>query len=314
MAPPLVRIGSAMSNFSLYLASVLIWGSTWIAITFQYGVVPAEVSVAYRFWLAALLLMGWCLVRRLNLRFTLREHAWLALQGTLLFGVNYVCVYLAEQRIASGLTATIFSLTVLLNLLGARTAFGTHLAPKALLGAALGVTGVACISLPGTGALGAGQLGGLALAVVGTVSASASHLISQRNQRRGLPVVQSNGISMLYGAALVTLYCLIMGRPFAFDPSPRYLGSLAFLAVFGSVLAFGAYLTLVGRIGAGRAGYAMVAVPLVALALSTLFEGLRWQPALAVGVALCLGGNLLVLPGAPRPARAAMGGNDPQAG
>jgi hypothetical protein len=103
----------------------------------------------------------------------------------------------------------------------------------------------------------------------------------------------------------VTLYCLIMGRPFSFDPSPRYLGSLAFLAVFGSVLAFGAYLTLVGRIGAGRAGYAMVAVPLVALALSTLFEGLRWQPALAVGVALCLGGNLLVLPraGSARKAR-----------
>jgi len=243
-----------MNNLTLYLTSVLIWGSTWIAITCQYGVVAPEVSVAYRFSLAALLLMGWCLVRRLKMRFTLREHAWLVLQGGLMFGLNYVCVYLAEQRIPSGLMATLFSLMVFLNLLGARIAFGTPLAPKALAGAALGVSGVACICLPGAGALGAvpGMAGGLGLAVVGTLAASLSNLVSQRNQRNGLPVLQGNAFGMLYGAVLVTLYCLASGRAFAFDPSPRYLGSLAFLAVFGSVLAFGAYLTLVGRIGAGR--------------------------------------------------------------
>jgi len=287
-----------MSNLSLYLASVLIWGSTWLAITFQYGSVAPEVSVAYRFWLAALLLMGWCVARGMKLRFTLREHAWLALQGSLLFGLNYVCVYLAEQRIPSGLMATIFSLMVLLNLVGARIAFGTPLAMKALVGAALGVTGVAFICLPGAGlrAGGSGMAGGLGLAVLGTVAASFSNLISQRNQRQGLPVVQSNAFGMLYGAALVTVYCLLQGRPFAFDPTWRYLGSLAYLAVFGSVLAFGAYLTLVGRIGSGRAGYAMVAIPLVALLLSTVFEGLAWHPSLILGVALCLGGNFLVLP------------------
>ena len=105
----------------------------------------------------------------------------------------------------------------------------------------------------------------------------------------------------------MTLYALAMGRPLAFDPSFRYLASLAYLAVFGSVLAFGAFLTLVGRIGAGRAGYAMVAIPLVALVLSTLFEGLRWQPMLAVGVAMCLGGNILVLARTSRPAPARAG-------
>jgi drug/metabolite transporter (DMT)-like permease len=285
-----------MSNLTLYLASVLIWGSTWIAITFQYGVVAAEVSVAYRFWLAAALLMGWCLARGLKLRFTLREHAWLALQGALLFGLNYVCVYLAEQRVPSGLVATLFSLMVFLNLIGARIAFATPLTPKALIGAALGVAGVAFICLPGSaGAMAAGMGGGVALALVGTLSASAANLISQRNQREGLPVLQGNAFGMLYGAAFVTLYCLAIGRPFVFDASPRYLASLAFLALFGSVLAFGAYLTLIGRIGAGRAGYTMVATPLVALLLSTVVEGLRWQPSLALGVALCLGGNLLVL-------------------
>ena len=291
-----------MSNLSLYLASVLIWGSTWLAITFQYGVVAPEVSVAYRFFLAAALLMGWCLVRGLKLRFTLREHAWLVLQGALMFGINYVCVYLAEQHIPSGLVATLFSLMVFLNLIGARILFAAPLTGRALVGAALGVAGVAFICLPGAGrAMGSGLGGGIGLALAGTVTASLSNLVSQRNQRHGLPVLQGNAFGMLYGAALVTLYCLAMGRPFAFDFSPHYLGSLAYLAVFGSVLAFGAYLTLIGRIGSGRAGYAMVATPLVALLLSTLVEGLRWQPSLALGVVLCLGGNLLVL---GRPARA----------
>ena len=288
-----------MSNLSLYLASVLIWGSTWIAITYQYGRVAPEVSVAYRFGLASVLLLAWCLLRGLKLRFTRREHGWLALQGALMFGLNYVCVYLAEQRIPSGLMAVIFSLLVVLNLLGARLFFGTPVPGKALWGVAIGITGVGLICLPGAagGLHGAGMKTGLALALVGTVAASFSNLVSQRNQRHGLPVVQGNAIGMAYGAGFVALYCGLSGRPFTFDPSLRYLGSLAFLALFGSILAFGAYLTLVGRIGAGRAGYAMVAIPVVALALSTFVEGLQWRWGLALGTALCLAGNALVLPG-----------------
>lgn len=293
-----------MNNLSLYLASVLIWGSTWIAITFQYGRVAPEVSVAYRFGLAAAILVAWCLVRGLNLRFSRREHGWIALQGALMFGMNYVFVYLAEQRIPSGLMAVIFSLMAILNLLGARIFFGTAVPRKALWGALLGVTGVGLICLPGAaGSLhGAGIRAGLILALAGTVAASLSNLISQRNQRQGIPVVQGNALGMSYGAFFVAAYCALAGRPFVFDPSLRYVGSLAFLAIFGSILAFGAYLTLVGRIGAGRAGYAMVVIPVVALALSTLMEGLHWHGWLVAGVVLCLLGNLLVLPRAPRPA------------
>jgi drug/metabolite transporter (DMT)-like permease len=295
-----------MNNLSLYLASVLIWGSTWIAITFQYGRVAPEVSVVYRFGLASLLLLGWCLLRGLKLRFTRREHGWLALQGLLMFGLNYVCVYLAEQRIPSGLMAVIFSLLAVLNLLGARAFFGTPIPGKALWGVAIGVTGVGLICLPGVaGTLHGGIRAGLALALAGTVAASFSNLVSQRNQRHGLPVVQGNALSMAYGAGFVALYCWVAGRPFSFDPSPRYLGSLAFLAFFGSILAFGAYLTLVGRIGAGRAGYAMVAIPVVALVLSTVAEGLHWGWGLVLGVALCLAGNALVLPRRPKVSEAA---------
>jgi drug/metabolite transporter (DMT)-like permease len=296
-----------MNNLTLYLASVLIWGSTWIAITFQYGRVAPEVSVAYRFGLAALILLIWCLFRGLNLRFSRREHGWIALQGALMFGMNYVFVYLAEQRIPSGLMAVIFSLMAILNLLGARILFGTIVPRKALWGAVLGVTGVGLICLPGAaGSLhGAGLRAGLILALAGTVAASFSNLISQRNQRCGIPVVQGNALGMSYGALFVASYCALVGRPFVFDPSLRYVGSLAFLAIFGSVLAFGAYLTLVGRIGAGRAGYAMVVIPVVALALSTVMEGLHWHIWLVVGVALCLLGNVLVLPRAPHAAKGA---------
>ncbi|WP_257306150.1 DMT family transporter [Geothrix campi] len=290
-----------MNDLSLYLVSVLIWGSTWIAITFQYGRVAPEVSVVYRFGLAAFLLAAWCLLRGLKLRFTRREHGWLALQGALMFGLNYVCVYLAEQRIPSGLMAVIFSLLAILNLLGARVFFGTPVARKALAGVALGIAGVGLVCLPGVG-FGTGSLrAGLGLALGGTVAASLSNLVSQRNQRHGIPVMQGNAVSMAYGAAFVALYCALAGRPFTFDASLHYLGSLAFLAVFGSILAFGAYLTLVGRIGAGRAGYAMVAIPVVALALSTAVEGLRWHWGLALGAAFCLAGNLLVLPAGARP-------------
>lgn len=295
-----------MSNATLYLVSVLIWGSTWIAITFQYGSVAPEVSVAYRFALAAALLAAWCLARGKSLRFSGRQHGWLALQGVLMFGINYVCVYVAEQRIPSGLMAVIFSLLAILNPVGARLWFGTPLAGRTLGAGLLGVAGVALIFLPGAAAfLGPRAASGLALGLAGAVAASLSNLVAQRNHAHGIPVLQGNAIGMAYGAAFVALYCALAGRPFVLDLSARYLGSLAFLAVFGSILAFGAYLTLVGRIGAGRAGYAMVAIPLVALALSTAFEGLRWQWNLALGASLCLAGNLLVLARGRRTAEAA---------
>src|SRR3954469_5035013 len=142
----LVRV--RMNNLGLYLVAVVIWGSTWLVITFQLGKVPPEVSVAYRFALAGAILLGWSLVRRLKLKFAAREHGWMALQGSLLFGLNYVCVYLAESRISSGLVAVIFSLIVFFNIAGTRLFFGTPLRPSTLLAAVLGFGGVVLIFLP----------------------------------------------------------------------------------------------------------------------------------------------------------------------
>jgi drug/metabolite transporter (DMT)-like permease len=286
-----------MSSLGLYVAAVLIWGSTWIAITFQLGKVPPEVSVAYRFALASLILLAWCRARGLRLAFPWRDHLWIALQGALLFGINYVCVYLAEGRISSGLVALIFSLMVFLNILGARIFFATPLNPIAVLGATIGVSGVALIFLPELGrSSDMGPRGvGIALALVATVSASLGNMVASRNQGRGLPVVQVNAFGMFYGALFVGLYALSIGQAFVFEGSTRYVLSLCYLALFGSVFAFGAYLTLIGRIGAERAGYAMVAIPIVALLISTVFEGLPWRRETLIGAGLCLAGNALVL-------------------
>ena len=286
-----------MSSLSLYLISVLIWGSTWFAITFQFGPVPPAVSVAYRFALAGSILVAWAAVRRLRLRFPVRDHLWLALQGLLLFGINYVCVYLAETQITSGLVAVAFSLLVVMNIAGSRVFFGTPLRPVILVGAAIGIVGVALVFLPeirGGAATGSARLG-VALALVGAVSASFGNLVAYRNYTHGLPLIQQNAFGMLYGAIAVAAYALLDREPFSFDGSARYLLSLAYLALFGSIVAFGAYLALLGRIGADRAGYVTVAIPVVAVLLSSLFEGLKWRPSLAIGVLLCVAGNVAVL-------------------
>ena len=151
---------------------------------------------------------------------------------------------------------------------------------------------------------------GSMLAVVGALIASLGNMVSQASQRAGLPVIQSNAWGMLYGATITGLVAVYQGHDFLFDWSAPYLGSLLYLTVFGSIVAFGAYLTLLGRIGAHKAGYAMVMFPVVALILSALFEDLEIDATIVVGTLLVLAGNLFVLdkrtPGEPRSMSAAM--------
>ena len=286
-----------MSDLSLYLATILIWGSTWFAIKLQLGVVPPAVSVAWRFLAAAALLLGYALWRRLPLRYSRRDHGWMLLQGVLLFCLNYVGFYLSERQLASGLVAVICSLMMIGNIIGMRLFFGVPVQRVNLIGGVLGIAGVALLFLPELRGLSASRatLAGIALAAGATISASLGNMVASRNQRHGLPILQASGWSMLYGALVTGAAALLLGEDLRFDWSWRYLASFAYLVVFGSVLAFGAYLTLMKRIGAHRAGYAMVAIPVVALLISTWFEDLHWTANLWAGVALCLIGNVLVL-------------------
>ena len=296
-SPTAAAPAPAGADWLLFVAPSLIWGTTWYAIKFQLGVVAPEASVGYRFALAAALLFGWCLLRGTSLTFDRRTHAAFALLGALLYGVNYVLVYLSEAYLASGVVALLFGTMVLWNLVGARLLFGTRLTAPVVGGAALGLVGVTMVVWPDLLALGrgAGQGYGVLLALTSTVIASTGNLWSQRLFRSGVPVVACTAWSMAYGAGLVLLWCAVRGVPFTFDTSLHYLVSIAYLAVFGSIAAFITYLTLLQRIGAGRAGYTAVVIPVVAMGTSTVFEGYRWSALAAAGMALVLIGNVLIL-------------------
>ena len=300
-----------MSNAVLYVLTVLIWGSTWLAIEFQLGVVAPEVSLVYRYSAASLLLFAWCHLRGLKLRFALREHVWFVLLGLLLFGINYIIAYRAQIYITSALTAIAFSTMVWMNIINARLFFGIQAGSRVMIGALLGIVGITTLFAPQIGSLSFNDsiFFGSFLAVLSALVASVGNMASQASQKAKLPVLQSNAWGMFYGAVFTASIALANGQAFDFEWTVAYAGSLLYLTIFGSIIAFGAYLTLLGRIGAHKAGYAMVMFPVVALALSALFEGLEIDAPIIVGTLLVLAGNLFVLDTRARSAKIESGRN-----
>lgn len=286
-----------MYNLTLYLITVIIWGLTWIAIKFQLGDVAPEVSIAYRFTLAALILFLFSVLRRLPLRFDLRAHSFFALQGLFLFSLNYILVYNAELYLPSGLVSIIFSMIIFFNVLFGALFLRNPIRIQVILGAVLGLLGLLLVFGAELFSFNSAdeKMLGLVLAFLSTISASLGNIVSARNQRNNLPVIQTNAFGMAYGAIFMLVLSLLRGSQFNFDPSPGYIVSLLYLAIFGSVVAFGAYLTLLGRIGPDRAAYVTVLFPIIALVVSTLFEGLNWSVWQLLGVALVLAGNVVVL-------------------
>lgn len=285
-----------MTNALLYLSTVLIWGTTWIALKLQLGVVPIAWSIAYRFWLAAAVLLAW-LAWRGAVRAPPRA-VWphLLAQGLCLFCVNFICFLLASQWIASGLVAVCFSTAPLWNALNGRLFQGKAIAPRVLLGAALGLAGL--LLLFGTEVLkdlGRPQtLWGLGLALAGTCCFSLGNLLSGTMQRLGQTPLQTNAWAMTIGATVVALGAAMAGQAPSFDTSPTYVGAWLYLAIPGSVIGFTAYLTLVGRMGADRAAYCTVLFPVVALNVSAWVEGYHWTAAGLAGLLLVAMGNAVV--------------------
>ena len=286
-----------MTNFLFYTITVLIWGSTWLGIKFQLGTVDPALSVAYRFALAAFILFVWCLARRLPMRFSRGEHFYIALQGVFLFAVNYLLFYLAELQITSGLAAVVFSTIVVMNLLNGRLFLGSPVEFKVLLGGALGMVGLVLLFWPEMASVNFSGpvLAGVLFSFAATYMASLGNIISARNQRRKLPVVQTNAFGMAYGSLCMALVVIIGGKPLTIELSIPYLASLFYLSLFGSVIAFGCYLSLVGRIGPGRAAYATLLFPVVALALSTIWEDYHWSLPALCGIFLIMCGNYMAL-------------------
>jgi drug/metabolite transporter (DMT)-like permease len=282
----------------LFAAVALIWGSTWLAITGQLGAVAPAVSVTYRFAIAAVILLAWCWQRRLPLRFPWRAHVGIAAQGACLFSLNYVNIYAAEQYVSSGLVAIIFSLLAVLNVFGARLLFGAPLTGRTIAAALIGIGGVTLMFFPEFGAMSQHPeiFKGLVFGVLGTLFASGGNMVAiYNNQRAQVPVWSGAAWGMVYGTAFSALIGLALGAKWTFDAHPMYIVSMLYLAVFGTVVAFLCYLTLLKREGAGLASYTNVVTPVVAMLLSTLFENYRWTWIAALGVALALVGNFLTM-------------------
>lgn len=291
------------STLGLYAATVLFWGVSWIAMKAQLGVVAPEMSVLWRFALAALATWAWVLATGRPVRFPAADHLRFLAAGCCLFSFNFVAFYYGAVPIPSGLLSVVFSLASIFNLVLGFLVFRQRVEPRVALGGLVGFAGIGLLFWPQIAGAGfnPAALWGLGLCVVGTLFFCTGNMVSTVVQRRGVPLLSANAWAMTYGCAVLVLLNLVRGNAFIVEPTLAYLGSLVYLAIGASVLAFASYLTLLRRLGAARAGYATVLFPIVALAVSTLLEGYVWTPLAVAGVALALAGNVLVL---RRPARA----------
>ena len=288
---------SASQNALLYVVTVLIWGSSWLAIKYQLGSVDPMVSVAYRFLLASAISWLYCRFSGRLMRYSLRDHGFMFLQGASLFALNYWLFYLSELTLTSGLAAVIFSTIVVMNMMNGVLFLKNRLELRVVLGAGIGLFGIIVVFWPEVTDFESGSenLFAVSLAVLATLLASLGNIASARNQRKGIPVVQANTFGMTYGALLMLVLSWATGREFTFEVTLPYVSSLVFLSVFASIVAFWTYLTLLGRVGVERAAYATLFFPLVALGFSTVFEDYQWTASAGIGILLILAGNLLIL-------------------
>jgi drug/metabolite transporter (DMT)-like permease len=285
------------AELTLFAAVALVWGSSFLPLRLQLGVVAPEVSGVWRFAIASAAMFVWLSLSGHRLRFGLADHARFALVGALLFSLNFASAYYSGFYLTSGLIAVVFSMAAVINPLLAAAITRTMPEWRNVVGALLGVAGVSLLFGPELLKVEAssGTAVGLALGLLATVIFCTGNMFSARFQRDGLPVLAANCWGMLYGAVWFALIALARGETFTVEWSARYLLSIAWLAIPSTLIGFAAYLTLLGRIGPGRASYSIVLVPVVALVISTFFENYVWTFAALIGVAFVLAGNVVVL-------------------
>jgi drug/metabolite transporter (DMT)-like permease len=292
-----------MPTWLLYTTTVIVWGLSWHAMLYQVGVAP-ELSIAYRFVMAAAIMIAFCVATRRKLVVRGRDYALMAALGLFLFCTNYILFYYAAGYMTTGPLAVVFSMITVLNMINAAILFGQKIEGRVAVAAAFGLVGLALTfwsDIVGH-EMNNRVLIGLGLSLLGTLSASIGNMASIGLGRRGVGVVESNTVSMTIGALASFLFAMLHGAPLVYNPAPSYTISLLFLALFATVIGFGAFLTLARRIGAARAAYSSVLFPILALALSAWFENYRPEPAAILGVALILVGNVFALRRVPRPA------------
>jgi drug/metabolite transporter (DMT)-like permease len=286
-----------MYNLVLYLLTIAIWGSTWILAKFQVDSTSALQSVFYRYAIAALLLQGLITILRSRNRHSLRTHGLFFLLGSFLFCWNYVLFYTATgMGLTTGLIAVIFSLIITMNMVNNAILFRELPERSTLIGALIGLIGISMVFAEDIATIkGQGLYVVILLCIVATYMASMGNMMSKILQRQGISVTGSNGWGMTYGALILLVVVLVFDRPLVLPVTLPFLSSLIFLSVIGSIVAFWSYLTLLGRVGADKAAYAMIVFPIWALMISWMFEGFLWTPVKLFGVGVILVGNLFVI-------------------
>jgi len=286
-----------MNNFFLFMGTLFCWSPTWYVIKFQLGYVDPLVSVFYRFLIAAIIIFVYSIFKKKNLKFSLNQHVWFLLFGVCLYSLNYVFFYLSNTYLISAFPAIVFSTVVIMNILGEGFYFKKKPSLKTLLGATIGMIGIMIIFNDEVFnfTLTNGTHVGLFLALLGTFCASTGNMVHQRNLNNNFPLIPTIAYAMLYGSLVTLLITQIEGTELLFEYSFRYIASLAYLSIIGSIFAFIFYLKLLEKVGAGRAGYVGVLMPVLALLISTIFEDLEWQIDLVIGLPILIVGAMLVI-------------------
>ena len=285
-------------RFLLQFAAVtLIWGSTWLVIRDQIGVVPPSWSVAYRFLIAGSVMALVCLVTGRSLKAAVPAHGFFLAMALFQFTLNFNFVYRAEAYVTSGLVAVAFALLVVPNAALAWVFLKQRITLRFAWGAALGIAGVSLLFWQEFGNVGAGGgVGiGLVLTLLGVISASVGNILQATKRGRSLDVMVTLAWSMLYGGLGNAVFAWAVSGPPTIETTPTYIAGVLYLALAASAIAFTLYYDMIRAVGPARAAYSSVVVPFVAMGLSTLFEGYRWSTLGFIGVGLAVAGLYIAL-------------------
>jgi drug/metabolite transporter (DMT)-like permease len=283
----------------------LIWGSTWLVIRDQLGVVPPSWSVSYRFLVAGIALLAWSALRREPGRIDARGYRFAALLGLAQFVLNFNLVYRAEQYITSGLVAVVFALLLIPNALFGRIFLGQRLGRQLIVGSVIAMAGVALLFVHEVRSDPHGQttaLVGIGLALCAIMSASSANVMQGTQTARAYPMLRTTAIAMLMGGSFDAAWAWFTVGPPVMEWRLGYVAGILYLGLAASALAFPLYFGVIRTIGPAKAAYSGVIVPVIAMALSTVFEGYRWSLLAAAGASLAAVGLVVALT-ARRPAR-----------
>jgi drug/metabolite transporter (DMT)-like permease len=301
-APPNSTRAAILIPFGIV---TLIWGSTWLVIRDQLAVVPPSWSVTYRFAVAGVAMVIWAVIRRDSFRLGARGYGFAAAIAISQFCFNFNFVYRAEKYITSGLVAVIFALLLVPNAAFARVFLGQRMGRQLLVGSAVAMAGVALLFLHEARSDPHGvsaSLSGIAWTLAAVLSASSANVLQATDTAKRYPMGSTLAIAMVMGAVLDGAVAWLLTGPPVIEPRFGYIAGVVYLGLFASAIAFPLYFNVIRVIGPAKAAYSSVIVPVIAMLLSTLFEGYRWSLLAGAGAVLA-GVGLIIALRARRPSR-----------